>query len=295
MRKYRRGNRFATARFACQLGLLVATVLSPLLTVPGFASEHIIKVALFVDRGASDTSKKIFTDLLENSPGIQCKTIFGEDIRAGALADVDVLVVPGGSARKEANSMGADSRDEVRRFVNEGGLYMGVCAGAYLSSQQRDQDLGLLPLTTLDSQHWYRVNDGTLVDVELTPAGMDIFGVSNRFIKLIYENGPIFAPPVASNARMEPLGFYRSEVVANGGERGVMLGAPSMILGRYGRGLVLAISPHPEKTPGKQQLELHALRWLYDHRSQPDNQANSATTRDKNGYPPDKIRTASLQ
>jgi len=92
---------------------------------------------------------------------------------------------------------------------------MGVCAGAYLASQQRDHDLGLLPLTTLDSDHWYRVADGTLVDVELTPAGMEIFGIPTRNIKLIYENGSIFAPPVERpDSTFTPLGFFRSEVVA---------------------------------------------------------------------------------
>ncbi|MBX9722390.1 MAG: hypothetical protein K2X81_13395, partial [Candidatus Obscuribacterales bacterium] len=65
-----------------------------------------------------------------------------------------------------------------------------------------------------------------------------------------------------------PVGFFRSEVVGDGGERGVMRGAPSMILGKYGRGVVLILSPHPEETPGLKQVELHALRWLYQNRSE---------------------------
>lgn len=226
-----------------------------------------IKVALYIGRGASDVSKRIFKSVLENSEDIVCTCLYGDDIASGALKSFDALIVPGGSAGQDARSMGAEARQEVRRFVREGGIYMGVCAGAYLASKARDNYLGLIPLTTLDQKHWFRTADGTEVDVELTPAGMEVFGLKKRNISILYENGPIFAPPAEKpDDSLTPLGFYRSEVVADGGERGVMLGAPAMVLARYGGGIVLAISPHPEKTDGLRRVELHALRWLYDHR-----------------------------
>jgi hypothetical protein len=136
-----------------------------------------------------------------------------------------------------------------------------------LCSQAKDLYLGLLPVTTIDEKHWYRVDEGTPVDVELTPTGMEVLGVSRSNIRIVYENGPIFVPP-DDKANITTLGVYRGEVVAPGGERGVMLGAPAMMLSRYGRGLVLAISPHPEKTRGLKQTEVHALRWLYNHRAE---------------------------
>jgi len=229
-----------------------------------------IKVALFVDGG---TEASEFTKEFRRSDDddLSFRKVDGEAIRNGALNNFDALVVPGGSASEESASLGAEAREEIRRFVKEGGIYMGVCAGAYLASQQRKHDLGLLPLTTLDSEHWYRVNEGKLVDVELTPAGMEVFGIHKRNVRLVYENGPIFAPPVEQpDDSFAPLGFFRSEVVADGGEPGVMLGAPAIILSRFGRGSVLALSPHPEETPGLKQVELHALHWLYNHRSQSD-------------------------
>jgi hypothetical protein len=148
---------------------------------------------------------------------------------------------------------------------------MGVCAGAYLSSKAKDNDLGLLPLTTRDQKHWFRVKDGTPVKVELTRPGMEVFGLENSDVKIVYENGPIFGPPIEKTGdSFTPLGYYRSEVVADGGERGVMLGAPAAILSKYGKGSVLAISPHPEKTPGMGHILLHALRWMYEHRETPE-------------------------
>ncbi|MBX9689669.1 MAG: DJ-1/PfpI family protein [Candidatus Obscuribacterales bacterium] len=205
---------------------------------------------------------------LDNADDLVWKSIDGDDINNGVLDEVDALVVPGGSALKQAQSMGADARQRVTRFVDRGGIYMGICAGAYLSSQAKDNDLGLLPLKTLDQQHWFRTANGTPVDVELTPLGMEVFGRRTANVQILYENGPIFGPPTERpDSSFAPLGYYRSEVVADGGKRGVMLGAPAMVFSRYGLGLVLAISPHPEKTPGLHEMELNALRWLYQHKT----------------------------
>jgi putative intracellular protease/amidase len=230
------------------------------------ASEHVIKVALFADRGAVAIQfKKEFAR--SDDASITYSNVDGNAIRSGALQQFDVLLVPGGSALKEANSMGTEAREEVRRFVKNGGIYMGVCAGAYLASQAKVTDIGLLPLKTLDPAHWYRVDDATRVDVELTPLGMEAFGIKKRNIAIKYENGPIFAGPASGpNDRLMPLGFYRSEVVGDGGDRGAMLGAPAVVLAKYGQGTVMAISPHFEATPGFKQVQLHALHWLYDHR-----------------------------
>lgn len=243
----------------CQLGAAPAAKAEP----------GVLRVALFVGKGASDRAKRNFKRLLASSDSVQYQSILGEDIRSGALKDFDAIVVPGGSAAKEAVSMGPEARSEVRRFIEEGGVYLGVCAGAYLATRLRDNYLGFLPLKTRDPEHWYRVDDATDVEVELTQEGAEVFGLDTRRIKLAYENGPIFGPPEeAVNESFRPLGFFRSEVVASGGERGVMLDAPAMLLTRYGRGIVLAISPHPELTAGKHKMILNALAWLYDHRGQ---------------------------
>ena len=230
------------------------------------ASDHVIKVALFVDRGAVAINfKKEFARSEDET--ITYSNVDGNAIRSGALKQYDVLLVPGGSAQKESNSMGLDAREEVKRFIKEGGIYMGVCAGAYLASSAKATDIGLLPLKTLDPAHWFRVADATKVDVELTPLGMEAFGIKRRNIVIKYENGPIFAGPASGpNDRLMPLAFFRSEVVGDGGDQGAMLGAPAIVLAKFGQGTVMAISPHFEETMGFRQVQLHAIHWLYDHR-----------------------------
>lgn len=254
------------AHCACYMGLILVGLLSPK-PFSVNAQEAKIKVALFIG-GGTDASEFTKEFRRSDDAAMSFEDVNSDDISNGMLRNFDAVVIPGGSASAESSSLGPEARAEIKRFVSDGGIYMGVCAGAYLASQQREHDLGFLPLTTIDSAHWYRVDDGTLVDVELTPAGMEIFGIANRNIKLIYENGPIFAPQVGRpDPNLVPLAFFRSEVVANGGTPGVMIGAPAIILSKYGRGSVLALSPHPEETPGLKQSEVHALHWLYDHRT----------------------------
>jgi putative intracellular protease/amidase len=243
------------------LSYLVSLVFLPQAT----AQTHKIRVALYVDRGASGPAKKNFRNVLDMGDDLRYDPIYGDDIGRGALKNYDVLIVPGGNASRDAFTLGSDAREEVRRFVKQGGIYMGICAGAYLASRSNDDFIGMLPMKTLDPKHWYRVDEGTRVDLELTPTGMDVFGLKSREISIVYENGPIFAP--LTDDKLIPLGYFRSEVVGRGGERGVMLGAPAMVMSRYGQGIVLVISPHPEKTPGYKRMILHALNWLYDHRT----------------------------
>lgn len=251
------------------LVLIVSCLLLQQATIPRVAvASPTLRVALYVGAGAEASE---FVKEFENSDdeSILYKTIDGDDIRRGVLDSFDALLVPGGSASMESRSMGAEAHAEVRRFVSSGGIYMGVCAGAYLASTAAATDLGMLPLHTVDREHWYRVDEMTRVDVELTALGMEAFGIDRARIRVGYENGPIFSKTdVQCAGSLVPLGFFRSEVVGDGGERGVMLDAPAIILSKYGRGNIIVISPHFEETPGYKQVQLHALKWQYRHRDQ---------------------------
>lgn len=226
-----------------------------------------IKVALLINPGteASEFRKELRNNDDEN---ITYKIIHNSDLRDGSLKDYQALIIPGGSATTESNTMGPEAREEIKRFIKDGGIYLGVCAGAYLASSLKQVYLGLLPIKTNDSEHWWRTDGAPKLLVELTPAGQEIFGVQSKFVRIAYENGPVFSPPFAkTDDSFTPLGYFREEVVGDGGKAGVMLGAPAIIYSRYGKGSILVISPHPEESPGLKQVELHAIRWLYEHRN----------------------------
>ncbi|TFF91448.1 hypothetical protein EU546_08600, partial [Candidatus Thorarchaeota archaeon] len=54
-------------------------------------------------------------------------------IKTGALDDYDILVVPGGNAGDYNNDLGHAGREEIGIFVEDGGAFFGVCAGAYFA------------------------------------------------------------------------------------------------------------------------------------------------------------------
>lgn len=252
----------------CRLMLVLALFLSLAATllpaVEDSTSTKKIKVALYIDRGAKPRGNLL--KALKTAPDMSLTVIDGEDLREGYLNAFDVLLVPGGSAKRESFSMGEKGREEVRRFVANGGLYLGICAGCYLLTASKPAYLGLLPLDTLDKQHWARGKG--ILPVELTPLGNEIFGTNQKIFEVLYHNGPVIdTSHLTTEANFMPLGYYRHELVKKGGQKGLMNGSPAMFLGRFGKGRVIGISPHPEAKRSQVEMELNAIRWLYAHRT----------------------------
>jgi len=70
---------------------------------------------------------------LVSSP-VEVDVVQAKAIRAGGLEErIDVLVVPGGSSAQDVGLLGAEGLAAVRAFVEKGGGYCGICAGAYLA------------------------------------------------------------------------------------------------------------------------------------------------------------------
>lgn len=241
--------------------IIVSLFVLLLATVPAYAEQAgKIRVAVYIDRGAH--LRPQLKETLSTEEDIKMVTVTGDDIRDGSLQDFDLILVPGGSAKKEAGSLSAAGRREIRRFVEAGGCYIGICAGCYLATDSSAEYLGLLSMKVADSSHWRR-GQATL-PVELTERGMEIFATDKKFIHVVYHNGPILKYRESTNAVIS-LAHYRAEIVAPGGRVGVMKDAPAMVLGSYGKGRVIGISPHPEKTSGLEWMVPRAIRWLVTH------------------------------
>ncbi len=56
------------------------------------------------------------------------------DIESGILHEYSMLFVPGGWASNKLKSLGDEGPREIRRFVEEGGNYLGFCGGAGLAT-----------------------------------------------------------------------------------------------------------------------------------------------------------------
>lgn len=214
-------------------------------------------VALYVSSGVGGTGPNRVEAQLEalssEDGGFEVRRVCASDIRAGVLDQFDVVIFPGGSASAQANSIGASGRDAVRAFVDAGGGYVGICAGAYLAANNYTWSLGILDADVIDREHWARgVGD---VQVELTSRGALHLDTKGRELSLHYANGPIYAPSRDKDLpSYRVLAWFRSEVRKAGVPGGVMADTPAIVLGRFGAGKVVCSSPHPEQSLGCEQL-----------------------------------------
>ncbi len=225
------------------------------------AASGPLRVALYDDAGSAGKGVPKVKEHLEKSPGMKVTIVKGEDIRAGVLKDFDVVIFTGGSGSGQANGIGENGRQEVKAFVERGGGYVGICAGAYLACEGFSWGLKVLDARTA-SQKWRRGKGE--VKMELTEDGRRIFGDTHAGeFGVLYANGPILRP--ATNSAIpdfKPLAIFRTELAENGSPKGIMVNSPAAAAGELGQGRVLVFSPHPEQTAGLEDLVVRATEWV---------------------------------
>lgn len=218
-----------------------------------------IRVAVFDDAGVSEKVAGLI-ELLNTHSELRVTKVDGNDIRGGKLTGFDVVLLPGGSGSGEAKSLEESGRKEIKSFVERGGGYLGICAGAYLASADYDWSLHILDAKVLDRAHWARgVGD---VEVCLTAAGQKLLGASSDRETILYWQGPLLAPAGKPEiADFETLGTFATEIAKNGAPTGVMIGTTAIARGSFGAGRVFCFSPHPERTEAVQGQVLKAIQW----------------------------------
>jgi hypothetical protein len=205
-------------------------------------------------------------------------------LRDGLLEDCDLLIVPGGPDAGESYYAGLGDKgiENIRRFIREGGGYIGSCAGAFfpLRADKRTPEsrmlLDIVPVAPKDGMDF--TQRGTaLVRLGLAPEGPGaLFSLSYgsyRSIDAIYWEGPIFQfekgsiedSPVkvlatyqmlmsaaAESGRWEPKNPIAADALAYGNPvtgkifDEQMLGTPAAIETEYGKGRLHLYSFHPE-------------------------------------------------
>lgn len=171
--------------------------------------------------------------LLENGPTRFRVQYCGPDesrpLSRRALADAALYAQPGGGSIAQAWPHLEEHARTVRRFVADGGAYLGFCLGAYLASPQ-----------------WgFGVFEGSAVRYINTP-GSSVHDTSDAIVDvtwrgehktMYFQDGPQFAPDDPSAATV--LARYDT-------------GAVAALVAPYGAGAVGLTGPHPE-----------ADRWWY--------------------------------
>ena len=197
-----------------------------------------------------------------------------QDMSELSLQQFEVMVFPGGSGSKQGAAIGVDRRENVRGFVRKGGGVVGICAGAYLCSSHYRWSLNLMNASIFNKMvevagkgrksMWYRGKPAD-VRVELTGEGEEVLGLQGMHL-IRYHNGPIFSPGNApSIPAYRSLAYFRSENGIYEAQKGTMIGAPAVVVSNFGKGKVMAISPHFESTRGKTHAILRAIDYVRRH------------------------------
>jgi glutamine amidotransferase-like uncharacterized protein len=218
-----------------------------------------ISVAVYDDAGATSSKEKLIV-AIEKSERYALQRLKADDIRAGKLKEFKVVMLPGGSGSKQGNTLGPEGREEIRQFVKDGGGYIGICAGAYLATNDYDWSLHILNAKVMDRQHWARgVAD---LELSLPSAGKELFGKQADRLTLHYHQGPLLAPADKEGLpAYQELARFEAEVAKNGAPMGVMIGTTAIAAADFGKGRVLCFSPHPELTKDMESMVHRGIDW----------------------------------
>ena len=217
-----------------------------------------MRIGVYVDEGAGNSVNDLLS-VLSRFEGVTVTKLKASDIRSGKLAELDLLIQPGGSGGGQGRHLGEDGRESIRGFVKAGGGFVGICAGSYLASSDYEWSLHILDAKVIDRKHWNR-GRGT-VDIAMTEPGRKLLGAESQRLSIHYAQGPLLAPADRADIEdYETLATFETEIAKNGAPEGVMKGTTAIAKGKFGSGLVLCFSPHPELTNGLENMVGFAIR-----------------------------------
>lgn len=247
------------------LGMLAGDALPTVAAKAGGAgvssdSPSALRVALYKGPGTGGKGPPNLMKKLNHQPTSTIVEVTPEDIRRDVLTNYDVVIFGGGSGSKQAEALGETGRTAVRTFVEKGGGYIGICAGAYLATSGYPWSLNLINARTI-SPKWQRGKGD--VKVELTDSGRGLLGEQRGQFDVHYANGPVIKPAEKADLpAFNTLAYFRTEMAEHDTPPGVMVNSPAIFSAPYKGGRVVCISPHPEQTPGLDEFVPRAVNWV---------------------------------
>ena len=175
------------------------------------------------------------------------------DILGGMLTPDDILIMPGGADLFYCEKLNGDGNRIIRDFVEQGGCYIGICAGAYYGAKRLDWDKG-----SIDGSRELAFYHGTaagpvfdfIEDGDITKSWrktITLRWADGSVTASHYQAGPVFTPDAGCEA--EVLARYED-----------LPGHPAAIVKcRVGQGVAILSGSHIEVTQerGAQEIYTH--------------------------------------
>lgn len=205
--------------------------------------------------------------------GLPFDLVCSEDIRANRLRDYSMIFVPGGWASNKLKALGEEGIKEVRRFINDGGNYLGFCGGAGLATLD---GLGLLNINRVPTKDRvpsfsgrisFRLNEHIIWD-DLSEPVFHVwwpsqFSVSDPAINILATYEEALPDSFSSDLNVGDVGKYRGGWETLEHSYGINLdpsrltGQPALVEGCYGKGRVVLSLIHfdtPDDVNGRTVL-----------------------------------------
>ena len=222
---------------------------------PGIGIAPEVKVGLFLDEGCRGNGPFQWARLLAHSPQVDLALLDGKDIRDGKLEGLDLLLCPGGGGAKQIGAMKPEGFALVKKYVEEGGCYVGICAGSY-NAMNREGRFAFLPYDYIQGAH------GKLADlaVDFNEGGAKMLGIPPGRHIARYNGGNIMrATEPTGKGDSKVLAVYKSSVSHYDATPYNFLDTPAAVFGQYGKGKVLVTSFHPESYESTHDIALGCI------------------------------------
>ena len=212
-----------------------------------------VRIGLYTDSGSRGGANASWAEFLGGADA-DFRFLSGRDLREGALKDLDLLVVPGGTGYGQYESMKEAGAKAIRDFIRDGGCYYGTCAGIALLLNE-DKRVKLLPFQRI-AGHYLR--GGGELEVEFDAASVQDLKLPKNRWKLRFHNGPILAPGkavegVSATVLAKCLNAI-DENKSSPKRRDDMIGTAAFVYAEYGKGRIFACNCHPESNADTREL-----------------------------------------
>ena len=197
------------------------------------------------------------------------KTTSEELLGSSWKQSCQLLIMPGGRDLPYCKELDGPGNKQIRSFVEEGGSYLGICAGAYYGSAYCEFDKGDPNMEVLGPRELaffpvtargpvfpgfnYTSNAGAHVaGASVTKEGEETIGPIKEPFSLFYNGGCDFVPrETASSTPYQVLVTYTGECEPHPSPpTPTVTGLPAVIGGSIGEGRVILTGLHFECSPG---------------------------------------------
>jgi glutamine amidotransferase-like uncharacterized protein len=216
------------------------------------------RTVVFAGKGSSH-SWTWMADFLERMGYYDARFLDAKGFADSLRHETEIAVVSGGDGYAIAESLRGPGFSRLKDFIINGGLYIGICAGAYLPLPSRFEPFNEFNISTTKIENIdcsarrsegnprVSVRYGSCSIVHPVRGEVDISSDGSR-IRAPLHGGPVFKEPDADEVLLRYVGFGGDAEyqVDQDVAEAMVIGRPAAIQCRYGDGRLMLFGPHLE-------------------------------------------------